>query len=113
MCHERQNLMNRTPDTCTSLADVRVEIDRLDEQIVRLLAERGAYVLAAARFKRSAGEVKAPLRVEQIIERVRRLAQSHGAMPDVVERIYRDMIEAFTDAERAHWVEQVEHGAQK
>jgi len=103
--------MNKTPDTCDSLADVRAEIDRLDEHIVRLLAERGAYVLAAARFKGSAAEVKAPLRVEQVITRVRGLAQRHGAMPDMVERIYREMIEAFTDAERAHWAAQ--HGAPK
>ena len=97
--------MNKTPDACGSLAEVRAQIDRLDEHIVRLLAERGGYVLAAARFKRSAAEVKAPLRVEQVIVRVRSLAQSQGAMPDVVERIYREMIAAFTDAERAHWVQ--------
>jgi isochorismate pyruvate lyase len=88
---------------------VRAEIDRLDEHIVRLLAERGAYVLAAARFKRSAADVRAPLRVEQIVTRVRSLAQDYGAMPDVVERIYREMIAAFSDAERAHW----QHGAPK
>jgi len=97
--------MNRTPDTCTCLADVRAEIDRLDDHIVPLLAERGAYVLAAARFKRSADEVKAPLRVEQVIARVRSLALHHGAMPDVVERTYREMIAAFIDAEQAHWLQ--------
>jgi len=95
--------MSTSPANCNSLAEVRQQIDRLDEQIVRLLGERGAYVLAAARFKRSAAEVKAPLRVEQVIERVRGLAAAHGAAPDVVERIYREMIAAFTDAEHQHW----------
>ena len=95
--------MTTTPEQCESLAQVREQIDRIDTQIVQLLAERGGYVLAAARFKRSAAEVRAPQRVEQVIARVRALAEQRGAMPDVVERIYREMIEAFTDAEQRHW----------
>jgi len=96
--------MSRTPDDCASLEHVRQEIDRLDAQIVALLAERGGYVLAAARYKRSAAEVHAPQRVEQVIARVRGLAQAQGGLPEVVERVYREMIAAFTDEERAHWL---------
>jgi len=92
-----------TPEQCQSLDQVRAEIDRLDEHIVRLLAERGGYVLAAARFKNSAEEVRAPQRVEQVISHVRQLALQHGALPDVVERAYRAMIEAFIEAEQRHW----------
>ena len=72
--------MNK-PEDCRSLAQVRAEIDRLDEQIVRLLAERGGYVLAAARFKNSADEVRAPQRVEQVIDNVRALAFSMARCP--------------------------------
>ena len=93
----------KTPQQCESLEQVRAGIDRLDAQIVRLLAERGAYVLAAARFKHSADAVRAPQRVEQVVARVRALAEQQGAMPEVVERIYRALIEAFTDAEQRHW----------
>ena len=92
-----------TPEQCQSLAQVRAEIDRLDEQLVPLLAERGRYVLAAARFKNSPDEVRAPQRVEQVIDRVRSLAQRHGALPEVVERTYRTMIAAFIEAEHRHW----------
>ncbi|MBX3644733.1 MAG: chorismate mutase [Rubrivivax sp.] len=92
-----------TPEECTSLAQVRAEIDRLDEQVVQLLAERGRYVLAAARFKHSAAEVRAPQRVEQVVARVRALAEQHGALPEVVERVYRELIEAFTEAEHRRW----------
>jgi len=92
-----------TPEQCESLAQVRAEIDRLDALIVPLLAERGGYVLAAARFKQSAEEVPAPQRVEQVIEHVRTLAAQHGALPEVVERVYRTMIAASIDAELQHW----------
>jgi len=43
---------HRLPEDCESLAQVREQIDRLDRDIVALLAERGRYVLAAAPFKR-------------------------------------------------------------
>ncbi len=92
-----------TAEDCASLAQVRAEIDRLDEQIVSLLAERGGYVLAAARFKNSAEEVRAPQRVEQVIARVREAALRQGALPEVVERTYRTMIAAFIEAEHRYW----------
>jgi isochorismate pyruvate lyase len=95
-----------TAEQCESLVQVRAEIDRLDEQIVRLLAERGGYVLAAARFKNSVDEVPAPQRVEQVIAHVRALALQHGALPEVVERAYRTMIAAFIEAEQRHWLQQ-------
>jgi len=95
--------MTHTPEQCTSLAQVRDEIDRIDAQIVPLLAERGGYVLAAARFKSQAAEVPAPQRVEQVVAHVRALAETHGALPEVVERTYRAMIAAFIEAEMRHW----------
>ena len=94
---------HRLPQHSKSLAHVRQQIDRLDRDIVALLAERGRYVLAAAPFKRSADEVRAPQRVEQVVAKVRQLAAEQGGMPEVVERIYRELINAYTDAEHQRW----------
>ena len=66
---------------CESLAEVRVEIDQLDRAIVTLLAERGGYVLQAARFKHDAAAVHAPDRVEQVVAGVRALAGELRALP--------------------------------
>lgn len=84
---------------CRDLAEVRANIDRLDRAIIPLLAERGAYVLQAARFKPDAVDVPAPDRVEEVIANVLKLAREHGALPDVVEKTYRAMIAAFIAAE--------------
>ncbi len=84
---------------CKSLEDVRANIDRLDRAIIPLLAERGAYVLQAARFKPDVADVPAPARVEDVIRNVLKLAHEYGAMPDVVEKTYRAMIAAFIAAE--------------
>lgn len=87
--------------TCDSLEQVRENIDRLDRQIVGLIAERGAYVSQAAGFKKDSDAVKAPLRVEQVITKARALAEQLGANPDVTESVYRAMIAAFIQQELA------------
>lgn len=84
-----------------SLADVRAEIDRLDRQLIPLVAARGRAVLAAARFKADVAEVPAPDRVEQVVRNVLRLGGEHGAIPSVVEATWRAMIAAFIAAEAA------------
>jgi len=87
--------------TCQSLEEIRSCIDGLDRQIVTLLAERGGYVRQAALFKRTSAEVHAPARVEQVLEKVRKLAQELGAHVQVTEAVYRSMIAAFIEAELA------------
>lgn len=84
---------------CGSLEEVRVQIDRIDGELIALLAERAAYVRQAAGFKRTADEARAPARVEQVIAWVRERAAAAGLAPDVAERTWRAMIAAFIDEE--------------
>lgn len=90
---------------CSTLDEVRTAIDALDRQLVRLLAERRDYVLQAAQLKKTDAEVRAPARVEQVIAKVRGLAEQEGVEADLVEALYREMIARFIAIERA------EHGA--
>ncbi len=84
---------------CSTLDEVRAEIDRIDTEIVKLIAERGEYVYQAAGFKKSSDEVKASSRVEEVISRVRNRALSLGADADVTEAVYRAMINGFIASE--------------
>lgn len=83
-----------------SLDEVRANIDCLDRKIIRLVAERGGFVQQAARFKTSHADVEAPKRVEQVIAKVRGLANEAGLEPQVAEAAYRAMISAFIEVER-------------
>ena len=84
---------------CATLADVRANIDRLDGEIVRLIAERAMYVKDAARFKRDAFQVSAPARQAQVFEKARQLAERHNQgfanLDQVVDATYRAMVAAF------------------
>ncbi len=88
---------------CATLADARDNIDRIDREIVALMAERGKYVAEAGRFKADPAAVSAPARVEAIIAKVKRLARDDGLAESVAERSYRAMIAAFEDYEREEW----------
>jgi len=80
---------------CTSLDQVRQRIDEIDRSLVALLAKRGNLVTQAAGFKKTTDDVRAPARVEQVIAKVRAMADETGASPEVVEQVYRAMISAF------------------
>ena len=88
-------------EKCNSIDAVRANIDRIDRQVVTLLAERGEYVKQAAKFKKTTDDVKAPQRVEQVIAKVKALSEELGANQAVTEQVYRAMISAFINAEMA------------
>lgn len=87
--------------TCKSLEEVRENIDRIDQDLIGLVAERSLFVDQAARFKKTESDVEAPKRVEQVITKVRGLAQSENLNPDIAETMYRAMIAAFIQQEKS------------
>ena len=84
---------------CNNIEEVRFEIDALDEQIVSLIAKRENFVMQAAKFKKDADDVKAPQRVEEVISKVRNKAIDVNADPEIIEIVYRNMINTFIERE--------------
>ena len=84
---------------CNSIDEVRNNINNIDEQIVKLIALRGEFVKQAAKFKKDSDDVKAPERVEEVINKVKDLAKSTSANEEVLENVYRTMINSFIKAE--------------
>ncbi len=97
--------------TCRSMDEVRAGIDQLDREIVALLAERAGYIRQAARIKGRLQEIVDPARIEQVVTRVRALAAGRGLPPDLVESLYRLMIERFIALEKPEFDRL--HGAPK
>ena len=88
---------------CATLAAVRENIDRIDRDLVRLMAERQQYVGEAGRFKKDPGAVGDRARVDAVIARARAGAAAQNLDPTVAEKTFRAMIAAFEDFERAEW----------
>jgi isochorismate pyruvate lyase len=81
------------------MADIRAEIDRLDQQVIALLGQRFAYVKAASKFKTSAANVKAPERFQAMLGQRRVWADEEGLSADAIEKMYRDLVNHFIEEE--------------
>ncbi|MBE9180352.1 isochorismate lyase [Oculatella sp. LEGE 06141] len=93
----------KSPEDCTTMSDIRAEIDRLDRQVIALWGQRFAYVKAASRFKTSEASVKAPERVQTVLNQRREWAEAEGLNPDIVEKLYHDLIHYFVEEEINQW----------
>lgn len=83
----------------STLEDVRKNIDQLDNKLVKIIAQRAECVKAAAAFKTDHSAVRAPERVQQVIDKVRAKAAEAGLAEVIIEKVYRAMIDAFIDYE--------------
>ena len=88
---------------CNTMADVRRNVNALDDILVPLLVERGGYMTQAARIKQNADQVHDQARIDFIVERVTAMAQAQGAPEAVIEAAYRAMIDASIEFEHGEF----------
>ena len=90
--------MAKPPETNKpALADLRADIDRIDENLHRLLMERGDIIdrLIAVKKTQESGSAFRPAREADMMRRL--VQRHHGILPlDTVESIWRVIISTFT-----------------
>ncbi|MFC0808755.1 chorismate mutase family protein [Sinorhizobium meliloti] len=93
--------MQKTPAECTTMDDIRAEIDRLDRALMTLFAERWGYIERAAEIKRPLNlKADIPARVAEVKENARRNAVELGLDPDFYERFWAQLVERAIAHER-------------
>ena len=90
-------------EKCTTLEEAREKIDKVDEEIVKLIAWRNDYIKQIAHFKTTVDEIKAEDRIEDVISRVREQAISLGLSPNLINALYVKMIDAMVESEVAEF----------
>ncbi|PEC20177.1 chorismate mutase [Bacillus cereus] len=55
-----------------------------------------------AKFQKDTEDVKAPKRIEAVIQKVRTIADENNVNSDIVEQVYRTMISCFINHELIH-----------
>ncbi len=93
----------KDPDECANIHEVREEIDIIDREVIDALSKRFKYVVAAARFKTSEASVRAPDRFHAMLQQRREWALESGLNPDVVENLYRDLVNYYIEEELKHY----------
>ena len=79
---------------CTTMKEVRQGVDALDDILLPLLVQRSGCMTQAARVKNDASLVRDEARIQAIVDRVREGALAQGGQADVLEAIYRGIMEA-------------------
>ncbi|WP_410512207.1 chorismate mutase [Paenibacillus sp. BR2-3] len=75
----------------------RQEIDRIDRQIVALLAERTQVVKKIMVLKTDEESVRSCDRVQQVLDKVAKLAEEIGLEPQIAVPTYQTLITVLTD----------------
>jgi len=83
----------KTPAECETKDDVRVEIDRIDQGLLALLAERHGYVTRMAEIKTDPHEAHDPARIAAIVSKQRARAAELDLDEDQAELIWRTLID--------------------
>lgn len=93
----------KQPQDCTSIQDIREAIDSIDRDIINKFGIRFEYVKAAAKFKQNTKEVKAEERFNTMLQQRRTWAVDNNLNPDIIEQLYRDLVNYFINEELQHW----------
>ncbi len=88
---------------CVEMDEVRAEIDRIDRDLVALLAERQTYIEAAARIKDRESDVRVEWRIEDVIAKVLATAEKEGLSPRIAEPVWRELVERCIAHELECW----------
>jgi isochorismate pyruvate lyase len=83
----------KAPADCSTKEDVRAELDRIDQELLKLFAERHRYVTRMAEIKTDPREAHDPARIAAILTKQRRRAEELGLDEDQAELIWKTLID--------------------
>ena len=76
-----------------NMEELREEIDLLDNELLSLFAKRFKFIEDAALIKNNINEIRDNARIEKIVSRVRNLAKTNNLSEDIIEELWRFIIE--------------------
>lgn len=90
-------------DDIHDMQTLRARIDAVDSQLIALFAQRRALIARAARIKAAHGlPARIGWRVEQVVTNARQQAIEAGLDGDLIEAIWRQLVEAAIAQEDQH-----------
>ncbi len=82
------------PSACQTMADLRAQIDRIDVDLIKRLANRSRYIDRAVDLKRIEGlPARTTDRVAEVLDKVGSTASEQGLDPDLARKLWTELIE--------------------
>ena len=94
--------MAKTAADCTTMAEIRENIDRVDRALMALFAERWSFIGRAAAIKAGLGiPADVPERVKEVRDNAHHNAEAAGLDGDFYEEIWAQLIQRAIAHEKA------------
>jgi isochorismate pyruvate lyase len=87
----------KKPQDCKTITEVRNGIDIIDKQLIELIGKRYEYIKEIVRFKTNQADVEAKPRYDEVLKIRRQWAIEQNLSPDVIESMYKIMIQYFIE----------------
>ena len=88
-----------------NMEELREEIDLLDNELLSLFAKRFKFIEDAALIKNNINEIRDNARIEKIVSRVRNLAKTNNLSEDIIEELWRFIIELSIKHEKQMFID--------
>ncbi|QDG79067.1 chorismate mutase [Labrenzia sp. PHM005] len=83
----------KAPADCQTKVDIRTSIDALDQELLKIFAQRQGYVRRMAQLKQHPDEAFDHDRIETMVAAIKQRAEDLGLEGDQVEQVWRTLID--------------------
>ena len=90
----------KDPKQCESIEEIRQCLDELDLKIIELLGKRSDYIREIVNYKIEEKDIIAVERQREVLNLRRKWAKMNSINPDLIEKLYRTLIEFNISKER-------------
>ena len=87
-------MRQRAPFPCPEMTSIRQQIDALDVELVKLLAQRQKLIESAGTVKPQRTQVRDDARIEEVVALVLQAAKKEGLATEIAEPVWRQLIES-------------------
>ena len=85
--------LSKLPEDCSSKEEIRLQIDEIDKEIIKLFGLRFRYVSEIVKYKNDIESVVAQDRKDHVIKIRGEWAENHGLDKETFEQIYRFLVD--------------------
>lgn len=96
-------MIKKPVKNCQNMTEVRAEVDRIDQLLIALIAERQGYMSEAARIKQDRDTVYDEARIEDVVAKIKARAEAAGLSVDIAEPVWRELIKQCIAFEFEEW----------
>ena len=85
------------------LSKIRLDLDRLDNSLIKLIKKRTKLVKQVLKLKDKKSQIVDQKRIQTILKNIRKKSIENGIDPKITNRIWKNMIWSYIDFEKRNF----------